>query len=372
MKKSWIGILLSLFLALAFLGGCSKGGTAEKAQVPELRIRFSKGTCHTPMQVALQKGEAFKDWGVYFKPVVPNERYELIKGEKKVADLVIVPDTGVEGAINLMAQGQLDVALTAIIAYMTGIDRGVPMKIISPLNCCGFALALQEDSQINNWQEFLDLVRRSSEPVKIGACRNWTPTLAFDIIFKQNGLKTTWDPNDRGANILWVDLKSGTNFIPALASKQVLGFVSSQPEPQKAEADGVGKVVAQIQDVVPREEWPSFPCCVIGATDMAIRDKKEALTAFLELWHKTTQWCKQNPEEYNAIVAQWTGLPLEIARKADETVIYQDKPDAAWLKGAGNYLDALNREGVLTGKLKGKKLDEVKGELFDFSMLPKK
>jgi len=53
-------------------------------------------------------------------------------------------------------------------------------------------------------------------------------------------------------------------------------------------------------------------------------------------------------------------------------VIYQDKPDAAWLKGAGNYLDALNREGVLTGKLKGKKLDEVKGELFDFSMLPKK
>ena len=45
---------------------------------------------------------------------------------------------------------------------------------------------------------------------------------------------------------------------------------------------------------------------------------------------------------------------------------FSTKVTKTWLKNAALYPEMLNRLGQLTGKLKDKKLSEVKNEVFDF------
>ena len=69
---------------IAVLGLCSLSVAGE---LPAFKTGFIFTTHHSPFQVAASRGEAFRDLGVYLKPLVERESYELIKDGKPIAIL---------------------------------------------------------------------------------------------------------------------------------------------------------------------------------------------------------------------------------------------------------------------------------------------
>ena len=47
------------------------------------------------------------------------------------------------------------------------------------------------------------------------------------------------------------------------------------------------------------------------------------------------------------------------------TLTFLNSFTESWMRGAGSYLDVLNSMNKFKGSLKGKKIDEVKGLLFE-------
>lgn len=356
--------LVVILMAFSFVSG---GWTAE---IPNLKVGYIFTTHHTPFMVAAQKGEAFKSMGVYLKPIVTKDKYELVADGKTIATFqLIVAKSGAETAA-LFARNQLDLAMASVTAIMAGIDKGTRMKILSPLQTEGMSLVAPKDSPLTDWNSFLAHVKKAKQPVKIGYhSPTSAPKIVLEGALKQSGIKVTEDPNDQLAQVLLADLKETTNMIPALTSKQVEAIVGPSPFPEVAVSRGVGRIIVELRDLPPSGYWHDFPCCVTVAADETIAKYPNVVQKFVELISKTNAWCNKNRIETATLAAGWIGLPVEAAKAS--TLVYLPKFTKSWMRGGDEYMMILSRMGNFSGRLKGKTLDEAKLVLFDMRFIDK-
>jgi NitT/TauT family transport system substrate-binding protein len=125
----------------------------------------------------------------------------------------------------------------------------------------------------------------------------------------------------------------------------------------------VGKIVVDLRDLPPAGYWHDFPCCVTAAREEIIAKHPEIVRKFVEMIARTNEWCDKNKSEAGALTADWIGVPPEVG-KASALVFLPNFTDG-WMRGAGIYMDILNKMGNFTGKLKDKKLEDAKPILFD-------
>lgn len=354
------------------LGGLLTGlaSPAMAADLPVLKTGIIFTTHDTPFFVAAARGEEFKNLGVWLKAVAPRESYELMVGDKPVALLdLVVAKSGSETA-TLFAQKHLDIGLASITAIMAGIDKGTKIKIICPLQIEGMALIAPKASALNNWDDFIKRIADSKEPVKVGF---HSPTSAPKIVLEgaltKSGIKVTTDPSDTSAQVLLVDLKETSNLLSSLASGQVEAVVGPSPFPEVAQSKGLGKVVADLKDLPPKGEWAEFPCCVVVASEDAIKEHRAIVGAFVDLILKVNTWCNQHQKEAGAIAAKWIGMPEDAGKMS--SLVFLNEFTPSWLKGAGAYLDILNGMDKFNGSLKGKNIEQASPLLFDKSFLGK-
>jgi NitT/TauT family transport system substrate-binding protein len=361
---------LKLMFCVATLMVLSLGSLAGAADIPNLKVGYIFTTHHTPLMVAAQKGEAFKSMGVYLKPVVAKDKYELMVNDKPIAVLqLIVAKSGAETAA-LFARNQLDLAMASVTAIMAGVDKGTPMKILGPLQTEGMGLVVPKDSTLTDWNSFLTYVKNAKKPVKVGYHSPTSgPKIVLEGALRQSGIKVTENPNDQSAQVLLADLKETTNMVPALASKQVEAIVGPSPFPEVAVSRGQGKIIVDLRDLPPAGYWHDFPCCVTVASDQAIAKYPGVVEKFVELIAKTNAWCNKNRVEGSALTAGWIGLPPEAARAS--TLVFLPKFTDSWMRGADKYMTILNGMNNFTGPLKGKTINEVKPLLFDMRFIDK-
>lgn len=338
------------------------------AEPPAFKTGFIFTTHHSPFLVAASRGEAFKDLGVHLRPLVERESYELVKDGKAVAILdLVVAKSGSETA-TLFAQKHLDMGIASITAIMAGIDKGTPMKIICPLQTEGMALVAPASSPLTGWDSLMQHIREAKDPVKIGF---HSPTSAPKIVLEgallQAGCKVTLDPSDTNADVLLVDLKETSNLLAALSAGQVDAVVGPSPFPEVAQTRGIGKVVVNLGDLPPAGHWKDFPCCVGVASDEMRLKHPEVVAAFVQLIKRVNTWCNEHPREAGEIAAAWIGLPPEAGRKS--TLVFVNDFNKNWLRGAGAYLDILNKMHKFSGQLKGKTIEQAAPLLIDDTFL---
>lgn len=364
LKKLKLAFLVFTLFVLSLASG------AWAIDIPTLKVGYIFTTHHTPFMVAAQKGEAFKSMGVYLKPVVDKDKYELVADGKPIAVFqLIVAKSGTETAA-LFARSQLDLAMASVTAMMAAIDKGTPIKILSPLQTEGMGLVVPKDSSLTDWNSFLAYVKKANMPVKIGYhSPTSAPKIVLEGALKQSGIRVTEDPNDQSAQVLLADLKETTNMIPALTSKQVEAIVGPSPFPEVAVSRGVGKIVVELRDLPPPGYWYDFPCCVTAATDEAISKYPNVVQKFVELIAKTNAWCNKNKLDAGKLTAGWIGLPPEAAKAS--SLVYLPKFTESWMRGADKYMTILNQMGNFTGRLKGKTINDVKPVLFDMRFIDK-
>jgi NitT/TauT family transport system substrate-binding protein len=358
-----VSVLTIILIAVGL--GTGNSLAADK-NTPRLYLGYVFTTHHTPLIVAANRGEAFKTEGAYFKPMVERQKYELMDRTGKSLAVInfIVSKSGSETA-TLFAQGRMDMGLASSTAFISGIDKGTAMKILCPLHVDGMGMVFPKESTLSGWQDVHNYIKTVGHPVKIGY---HSPTSAPRIVFEgalyKAGLKITEDVNDASADVLLVDLKSTANLIPALVSKQVDCWVGPAPHPSVAESKNVGHVALDSRELPPVGQWHDFPCCVMGASQSLIESHPEVVQAMTRLMTASANWCNANKHRAAQITAQWIGVPATAIERS--TIIYTTNPNANWMRGEATFMEILNRMNKLKGRFKGKSLQEVEADIYDF------
>ena len=362
MKKVFLVFLAAAMLALA--------PAAFGGELPRLSVSYIFTTHQEPFMVALARGEAFADSGVYLKPVVAKEKYDLMVEGNAVARLsVIVAKSGAETS-TLFAQKHLDIGLGSLPAMMTAIDKGLPIKVLCPVHTEGMGLVVAPANPVSDWNSFLAWVKGAKQPVKLGYhSPTSAPRIVIEGALREAGLAVTEDPGDVKAQVLLVDLKETSNLIMALTSGQVDAWVGPDPIPAVAVEKKAGKLVMDLKDLPPAGRWSNFPCCVAAARTEILEAHPAETAALVDLLTKSAAWINANKSEAATITAEWLGMPREAIERS--TIVFGTDPTEGWIRGAGAYLDVLNAMNKLSGSLKGKKIEDVQGILFDFSHVRK-
>ncbi len=359
-------ILGSIFAFILLFIGCAP------TEVPVLKVGYVGHDHQSALYVACLESQRTKtDCGVYLKEIEPKKHYELIKNNKKIADVELILCGGGSKMPTMMSQGTFEVGFGGVAAVAFFTDKGAPMKIISPLHTKGDMLVLQPDNPVNSWKEFVAWVKKEKKPVRIGF-KN--PVAVAKLIFERaleaEGLTYTSDKSDRKKDVLMVLLKGEKNLVPGLQNKIIDGYVSNNPWCAIAESKGIGKIVADLNDLPPGI-WKDHPCCCIAATDSAMVNKKEVIEEFLKLIILATQYANEDPEMHARDASKWIGTSLEVEKKSLPTSGFTTNPTEKWKQSMQVWIDEMTRLGKLKGKLKGKNGKEVENILYDFSLLNK-
>ena len=258
--------------------------------------------------------------------MVPRQKFKLMSanGEPMAVINLIVSKSGSETS-TLFAMNRLDLGLASSTAFMSGIDKNIKVKILCPLHVDGMSMVFPAGSTINGYKDVAAAIKASKMPFKIGY---HSPTSAPRVVFEgalhKAGFTITGNPNEINADILMVDLKSTSNLIPALLSKQVDCWVGPAPHPAVAEFKKVGHIGLDSRDLPPAGEWKDFPCCVMGASEQIIASHPEIVQAMTDLMTASSNWSNNNKIETAKISAQWIGVPEEAVSKS--TIIYTTDP----------------------------------------------
>ncbi|SDU45442.1 CmpA/NrtA family ABC transporter substrate-binding protein [Desulfobacula phenolica] len=357
-------------LVLVFWLGTGAAHAAQK-KIPSLYLGYVFTTHHTPLMVAAIKGEVLKKSGAYLAPMVPRQKYKIMSADGTPLAVLnfIVSKSGSETS-TLFAMNRLDIGLASSTAFMSGIDKGTKMKILCPLHVDGMSMVFPANSKIKGYEAVSAAIKNSKTPFKLGY---HSPTSAPRVVFEgalhKAGYKITGNPNDVDADILMVDLKSTSNLIPALLSKQVDCWVGPAPHPAVAEYKHVGHIGLDSRDLPPEGQWTDFPCCVMGAGEQIITENPEVVQAMTDLLTLASKWSNTNKAEAAKISADWLGVPQKAVEKS--AIIYTTDPTENWIKGEGVFLDMLNRMNKFKGKMKGADIAAASPILYDFSFVKK-
>ena len=352
-KKGNMRILLPIFLVLLLaigLPACSK----IKKDLPVIRIGHAPHDHHSPLYIAAADPDYFKkNGGIYLREIAPRTQYMLIDDGKPVAKVAIDSSIGGRKLIRKLAENHFDMAFGGVPAIISYIDQGSCIKIISPVMTEGAGLVVRKNLPAANWQEFVDFVRQSSQPVRIGFKIDFSvQNLIFEHALAENGLSFAKEINNNNKDIILLNLHGPKNLIPALENELIEGFVVNQPYVSLAEYRKVGKFIASLSDLPPTGKWKGNPCCALAGCINFAAKNPVPLAIMTTLLMRANTYIKQYPRESAQIIADWLKIPVEIEEKSLPTIHFNSRIDDNWQKGIDFWVRALIEEGKLKGKIK--------------------
>lgn len=333
-------------------------------ELPVLRFAYAPSLNETSFIVPVMQGDEYVRDGYSFHPLVAREKYELRKDGKALAIVDIVSGKGASDMAMMMGQGHADMAIFSLSGAIAAVDQGIKIKVVSPLVLATGGLAVTKSIPAKTWDEFIDHIKKSKTPVKIGY---HSPTSAPIIILRgaieSEGLKSTEDPYDSTAQVLYVNLKGYSNLQPAMASNQIDAAVGPDPFPQITVERGYGTYIRELRKMPPDNKWAMYPCCIISASDAFIKKHEDVVRAMVKFLNSSGDWCTENQQEAGLIAGKMLGLEQDTSQMVMPT--YLREFNQSWLDGAAGYLKSLDETGYINGELKGKKFDEVQPLILD-------
>jgi len=325
---------------------------------------------HAALYVACLEGARFQaDYGLYLKEVRPKELYELYDGKRKVCDVELYKSGGGSKMPTLMSQGHFELGFGGVAAMIFFVDKEAPMKIISPLHSKGDMLVVIPGAPVRSWADFAAWVKKNPRQVRVGYK---DPVAVAKLIFtralQEEGISYTENAGNRKAGVILINMKGEENLIPGLQNKIIDAYVSNNPWCALAEKKGAGRMVCSLNELPPGI-WRDHPCCCIAANDQAVKDKRKAVTKFLELMAIATRYINEQPDiGYNA-AAQWIGTPLEVEKVSMPTSGYSVEPTAEWKDQIRHWCQVMEEVGEFKGVLKGLPPEKADSLIFDLSLI---
>ncbi len=360
-----------LICAIAFTFTISLRGE-EKASPVKLKIGHVGHDHHLALFVALDMANKYSknSGGLTLVTLKDKKFYTLLRNGKTLADLEIIKVGGGSKMPTAIAQNIIDMGCGGIAPILAMIDKGAPLKLISPLHSKGDMFVVAKQSPVNSWSDFIKLAKTAKKPIRIGY-KN--PTAVAKIIFEDaleyEGVTFSNNLSDRNVQVHMINVKGGGKLNIALANELIDGYTGNNPFPAIGEAKGLLKIISDLEDLPPGR-FKNHPCCGVAASDEAITSKKEAVQAMLLLMHNATETINRNPKAAAKIAARWIGTTTDVETKSIATSGYSMIPSDKWHKTMEVWCKAMNNLGIFTKELKGLTEDKLGKRAYDFSILP--
>lgn len=344
--------------------------TVHAGDPPVLKVGHVGHDHHTALYVAALNGDMFKkDYGLYLKEVRSKQLYQLYDGDELVCELELFKAGGGSKMPTAMDQGMFDVGFGGVAAVAFHVDKGRPMKIISPLHSKGDMLVVSADLAPNNWDEFVEFTKNRKEPLRVGfKAPKAIALLIFQAALDEVGVSYTHDASKRDADILFINMKGAGHLNPGLQNDIIDAYVCNNPFCAIAEEKGMGRCIADLSDLPPGL-WKDHPCCMIAAMDDVIEKKRDLVVKFLELITIATDYMNENPDIAIQSASQWIGTSLEVEKKSIPTSSYLTDPNEVWMKGIHTWVKTMEDLGHIKGQLAGKTNEEINELLLDLSLI---
>ncbi len=376
MKLRKMAILLGLSMSM-LMTACSPAkpepaapaateapATEVKKEIPTLNVGWSNELHTGNMHLSFLKPELFENNPVHLRPI-SDKQLELVKDGNVIAILNFVQTKGAAEAVTLMNQGHMDMVYCSSTAIMTGYDSGLDASILAPIQSGGVAVVAAKDAPYNTFDELVAYAKEAKEPIRGGYhSAISSPRIVLEYALRDAGLKVTGDTADYTADVVLTDLKGISNLIPSLSSGQVEIWAGPVPNPQNAEAQNIGKIIAKL-DELPEGKWVDFPCCTVSVMNSIKEKYPEVVEAMVQVTTDISDFAQNNREETAELMTEFIGLDKEVLMKNDTT--YQTKITDHFTDGMHTYYEAMSEMGKFTGRLKDKSMDEVFAAVFDFS-----
>ena len=360
-------------LTMVSLVACGKNNqdgmsSASGDDLPVIRMAWGFDLHAAVMLVAAERGEAFKDTGIWLEPVIEKEQYELYRNDEKLAIINTIVTKGSSESAVMLGQGQLDCALNSVTGMLSAKDQGTDVQVLCPIHVDGISLVFPPGVELNNWDEVAKHIKDSETPVRIGYhSPTSAPRVVIETALKQANMEITENPNDFDADVLLVDLKGSKNLLPAFTGDQVDAWVAPSHYPEAAEAEGIGRIALNLSDFPPAGQWYDFPCCVLAGRADVISQYPEVFDALVDLFDISAEWSTENPEEASAILSAIIGVPKEAVESS--TIVFTTQVSDKWLEGVQLYYDLLRDLEKFEGDLKEVTLEDIKDDFYNFTFI---
>jgi NitT/TauT family transport system substrate-binding protein len=382
MKRTFLLFLVAVLIVGTFVGCTTKevskdGDNAEVAketeenevenssgEIPEISVAWGKDLHTANPHMAFEKPELFENNPVHLRPI-SDSKLEMVKDGEVIAIVNFVLGGSGSENVTLMSQGHLDVAYSSSTAFMTGIDQGLDCSILCPIQSGGVSIVADVNAEYDTFEELIEYAKNAEKPILAGYhSAVSSPRIVLEYALKEAGLKVAEDTSDFEADVIMIDLKGLNNLIPSLSSGQVELWAGPIPYPQNAEAQGVGKIIATL-DELPGGKWVDFPCCTVNVHNDLIKNHPEVVQALIEITTDIHNFAQNEREKTADILAGFVGLDVEILKNNDTT--YSTAISENFKNGMRIYYEAMTEMGKFSGEFLGKDFDEVKDRVFDFS-----
>jgi len=355
------GFIFLFFLAITIVA---------QENLQKLTVGYVMQDHHSALFVAATNPDRTKkDCNLWLEQVEARKRYSMMENGKKVADVEFIVSGGGGKMTTLMSQGQFEVGFGGVAAVANVVDKGGPIKMISPLHIKGNMLVLKTGIPVNSWTEFVAYAKNLSNPLRIGIK---DPVSVARVMFEKGliteNIQSSGDVNNRSVKVHLINMKGEEFLNPALANNLIDGYVSNNPACAISEEKGLGKCVVDL-DQLPPGIWKDHPCCCIGATNEAIAGKPKTIERFLMLMILATKYINEDNQVAVKAASDWLGTSVAVETKSIATSGFTMKPTAEWKKNFEVWVDEMNKLEKFSGRFKGKKLADVEGKLFSFDML---
>lgn len=344
---------------------------SNTADVPVLNMAWDFDLHGSIMLAAAVKGDEFKNSGYYFNELINKEQYELYEGDTLIAIVNTIVTKGSSETAVMMGQGQIDMCVNSSTGMMAGIDQGTNVQMLCPIHVDGISLVFPKGTGISGWQEVEAYIKDSEIPVKIGF---HSPTSAPRVLVQKAltdaGLKVSVDPDAQDVDVILVNLNGSKNLMPAFTSSVVDAWVAPSHYPELAESEGIGEIALKLTDFPPEGQWLDFPCCVFAAREAIVEKHPDIMKAMVGLLTASAEWCEHNRDEAAPVLGEIIGISPEVVKQAQ--IKFTTTPTKNWMAGEALYLTMLNELEIFEGDLKGKTLNDVQDQIFNFSFLAEK
>ena len=341
---------------------------------PMIRVGHVGHDHQLALYVAANAGPALeRPYGVSFKELKPQEVYDLYDEGKFVVRVQMIKVGGGAKMPAALEQGHIDIGLGGIAPVVKFIDKGAPIRVLAPLNNDGDALVVRNAFAAGSWSEFLQAVRSSATPVRIG----YKDPLANAYFIITNALRDAGirfgqepvGPDGKPVQVLLVNLQGEENAVASLEAGLIDAVVVNEPSPSIVVSKGVGRRVTDLADIPPGRKWAGHPCCVVAATTAVLKERPQAVKSLLKAVAAGADLMARDRQKGLDAQAAWTRTKPEAGKESLLHITHVVTPDEVWLRGVERWIDSLAAAGHFQQNLKGKSAAEVRAAVLDLGPL---
>jgi len=200
------------------------------------------------------------------------------------------------------AAGELDVAYVGAVPFLSARAAGVDVIAVASSNTEGSSLVVAEEIQ-----NVTDLDGKIIGSPGIGSIQDYM----LDKVKADNNIQFS------------VDRAAVTLLIEKFSTGEIAGYIAWEPHATRAVIQGIrgAHTLLNSSDILPGHQ-----CCVVAVRGDWVREAPYIVRRIIR-WHmKAMKWVLENPEDAEDLIANYSGLPIDLVKAAHPIVKHPYPP----------------------------------------------